>query len=140
MIKLINQMDTYSCSPIVIKLRYDKVDKPNGHLFLQYLSLHLIVDQIVFFFPLSCSHMLSFFVYFIGLNVCHWFLGKYFNCGYGKITSELHCNHLACPFTEEIICHFLQERAALAAASDPYRYVEKRKPIPDPQVTTSIIC
>ncbi|XVF29477.1 hypothetical protein REPUB_Repub15cG0124500 [Reevesia pubescens] len=28
-----------------------------------------------------------------------------------------------------------QERAALAAASDPYRYVEKRKPIPDPQVT-----
>lgn len=27
-----------------------------------------------------------------------------------------------------------QERAALAAASDPYRYVEKRKPIPDPQV------
>jgi len=72
--------------------------------------------------------------------VCHWFLGKYFNCGYGKITSELHCYHFACPFTEEIICHFLQERAALAAASDPYRYVEKRKPIPDPQVTTSIIC
>jgi hypothetical protein len=28
----------------------------------------------------------------------------------------------------------------LAAASDPYRYVEKRKPIPDPQVATSIIC
>ncbi|XP_044956592.1 uncharacterized protein LOC123407509 [Hordeum vulgare subsp. vulgare] len=28
-----------------------------------------------------------------------------------------------------------QERAALAAASDPYRYVEKRKPIPDPQDT-----
>ncbi|XP_051123689.1 uncharacterized protein LOC127246396 [Andrographis paniculata] len=28
-----------------------------------------------------------------------------------------------------------EERAALAAASDPYRYVEKRKPIPDPQVT-----
>ncbi|KAF5955857.1 uncharacterized protein LOC114313105 [Camellia sinensis] len=28
-----------------------------------------------------------------------------------------------------------QERAALAAASDPYRYVEKRKPIPDPQET-----
>lgn len=27
-----------------------------------------------------------------------------------------------------------QERAALAAASDSYRYVEKRKPIPDPQV------
>ncbi|KAL6858942.1 hypothetical protein ACP4OV_017944 [Aristida adscensionis] len=27
------------------------------------------------------------------------------------------------------------ERAALAAASDPYRYVEKRKPIPDPQDT-----
>jgi len=27
-----------------------------------------------------------------------------------------------------------QERAALAAASDPYRYVEKMKPIPDPQV------
>lgn len=27
-----------------------------------------------------------------------------------------------------------QERAAMAAASDPYRYVEKRKPIPDPQV------
>ncbi|KAI4366253.1 hypothetical protein MLD38_022148 [Melastoma candidum] len=27
-----------------------------------------------------------------------------------------------------------QERAALAAA-DPYRYVEKRKPIPDPQET-----
>ncbi|URE21194.1 hypothetical protein MUK42_12308 [Musa troglodytarum] len=26
-----------------------------------------------------------------------------------------------------------QERAAAAAASDPYRYVEKRKPIPDPQ-------
>ncbi|KAL3505526.1 hypothetical protein ACH5RR_035367 [Cinchona calisaya] len=26
-----------------------------------------------------------------------------------------------------------EERAALAAASDPYRYVEKRKPIPDPQ-------
>nr|DAD41890.1 TPA_asm: hypothetical protein HUJ06_016213 [Nelumbo nucifera] len=29
----------------------------------------------------------------------------------------------------------LQERAALAAASDRYRYVEKRKPIPDPQET-----
>ncbi|PNT68406.1 uncharacterized protein LOC100826576 [Brachypodium distachyon] len=28
-----------------------------------------------------------------------------------------------------------QERAALASASDPYRYVEKRKPIPDPQDT-----
>ncbi|PIN10426.1 hypothetical protein CDL12_16989 [Handroanthus impetiginosus] len=28
-----------------------------------------------------------------------------------------------------------EERAALAAASDPYRYVEKRKPIPDPQET-----
>ena len=27
-----------------------------------------------------------------------------------------------------------QERAALTAASDPYRYVEKRKPVPDPQV------
>lgn len=27
-----------------------------------------------------------------------------------------------------------QEAAAVAAASDPYRYVEKRKPIPDPQV------
>lgn len=28
-----------------------------------------------------------------------------------------------------------EERAALAAASDTYRYVEKRKPIPDPQDT-----
>ncbi|KAG2584985.1 hypothetical protein PVAP13_6KG362912 [Panicum virgatum] len=28
-----------------------------------------------------------------------------------------------------------EERAALAAASDPYRYVEKQKPIPDPQDT-----
>ncbi|KAK6939174.1 hypothetical protein RJ641_028705 [Dillenia turbinata] len=28
-----------------------------------------------------------------------------------------------------------QEKAALAAASDRYRYVEKTKPIPDPQVT-----
>ncbi|ERN11529.1 hypothetical protein AMTRI_Chr03g138350 [Amborella trichopoda] len=28
-----------------------------------------------------------------------------------------------------------EERAALAASSDPYRYVEKRKPIPDPQKT-----
>ncbi|XP_059636284.1 uncharacterized protein LOC132278505 [Cornus florida] len=28
-----------------------------------------------------------------------------------------------------------QERAALAAAADPNRYVEKRKPIPDPQET-----
>ncbi|KAI3465488.1 hypothetical protein Pfo_022151 [Paulownia fortunei] len=28
-----------------------------------------------------------------------------------------------------------QEAAALAAASDSYRYVEKRKPIPDPQET-----
>ncbi|RLM74136.1 uncharacterized protein C2845_PM15G18300 [Panicum miliaceum] len=28
-----------------------------------------------------------------------------------------------------------EERAALAAASDPYRYVEKRKPIPDLQDT-----
>ncbi|XP_077209936.1 subtilisin-like protease [Tasmannia lanceolata] len=28
-----------------------------------------------------------------------------------------------------------EERAALAAASDRYRYVEKRKPIPDPQET-----
>ncbi|KAG8377207.1 hypothetical protein BUALT_Bualt08G0004200 [Buddleja alternifolia] len=28
-----------------------------------------------------------------------------------------------------------QERAALAAASDQNRYVEKRKPIPDPQET-----
>ncbi|XP_076888323.1 uncharacterized protein LOC143538720 [Bidens hawaiensis] len=28
-----------------------------------------------------------------------------------------------------------QERAALAAASDRYRYVEKTKPIPDPQET-----
>ncbi|CAA2988082.1 uncharacterized protein LOC111409360 isoform X2 [Olea europaea subsp. europaea] len=27
-----------------------------------------------------------------------------------------------------------EERAALVAASDPYKYVEKRKPIPDPQV------
>jgi hypothetical protein len=32
---------------------------------------------------------------------------------------------------------FSQERAALTAASDPYRYVEKRKPIPDPQVMSS---
>ncbi|XP_020599114.1 uncharacterized protein LOC110038579 [Phalaenopsis equestris] len=28
-----------------------------------------------------------------------------------------------------------QERAALAAASDPNRYIEKRRPIPDPQDT-----
>ncbi|KAL8523816.1 hypothetical protein ACS0TY_013696 [Phlomoides rotata] len=28
-----------------------------------------------------------------------------------------------------------EEKAALAAASGPYRYVEKRKPIPDPQET-----
>ncbi|XP_009785813.1 uncharacterized protein LOC107798122 [Nicotiana tabacum] len=28
-----------------------------------------------------------------------------------------------------------EEKAALAAASDIYRYVEKRKPIPDPQET-----
>ncbi|PKA47344.1 hypothetical protein AXF42_Ash017289 [Apostasia shenzhenica] len=28
-----------------------------------------------------------------------------------------------------------QERAALTAASDPNRYIEKRKPIPDPQET-----
>ncbi|KAM0941551.1 hypothetical protein DsansV1_C16g0139831 [Dioscorea sansibarensis] len=28
-----------------------------------------------------------------------------------------------------------EEKAALAAASDPYRYIEKRKPIPDPQET-----
>ncbi|OVA01024.1 hypothetical protein BVC80_989g11 [Macleaya cordata] len=28
-----------------------------------------------------------------------------------------------------------EEKAARAAASDPYRYVEKRKPIPDPQDT-----
>ncbi|XP_055834645.1 uncharacterized protein LOC129903168 [Solanum dulcamara] len=28
-----------------------------------------------------------------------------------------------------------EEKAALAAASDAYRYVEKRKPIPDPQET-----
>ncbi|KAJ4811228.1 subtilisin-like protease [Rhynchospora pubera] len=27
-----------------------------------------------------------------------------------------------------------EERAALAAASDKYRYIEKRKPIPDPQI------
>lgn len=27
-----------------------------------------------------------------------------------------------------------EERAALAATSDPYRYIEKRRPIPDPQV------
>lgn len=33
-------------------------------------------------------------------------------------------------------CVSPQERAALAAASDPYRYVEKRKPIPDPQVAS----
>lgn len=33
----------------------------------------------------------------------------------------------------------LQERAALAAASDSYRYVEKRKPIPDPQVSTVVL-
>ncbi|XP_039146785.1 uncharacterized protein LOC120284025 isoform X1 [Dioscorea cayenensis subsp. rotundata] len=26
-----------------------------------------------------------------------------------------------------------EAKAALAAASDPYRYIEKRKPIPDPQ-------
>lgn len=32
----------------------------------------------------------------------------------------------------------LQERAALAAASDSYRYVEKRKPIPDPQVSVVV--
>ncbi|EMS64540.1 hypothetical protein TRIUR3_35366 [Triticum urartu] len=36
--------------------------------------------------------------------------------------------HIA--FSDEIA-----ERAALAAASDPYRYVEKRRPIPDPQDT-----
>lgn len=34
-----------------------------------------------------------------------------------------------------MMCLFSQERAALASASDPYRYVEKRKPIPDPQDT-----
>ncbi|KAJ0987131.1 hypothetical protein J5N97_005487 [Dioscorea zingiberensis] len=28
-----------------------------------------------------------------------------------------------------------EEKAAMAAASDPYRYIEKRKPIPDPQET-----
>nr|GMD43557.1 uncharacterized protein LOC109180885 [Ipomoea batatas] len=28
-----------------------------------------------------------------------------------------------------------EERAAVAAASDRYRYIEKRKPIPDPQET-----
>ncbi|CAA7407259.1 unnamed protein product [Spirodela intermedia] len=28
-----------------------------------------------------------------------------------------------------------ERKAALAAASDPYAYVEKRKPIPDPQET-----
>ncbi|XP_018843043.1 uncharacterized protein LOC109007713 [Juglans regia] len=28
-----------------------------------------------------------------------------------------------------------EEKAALAALDDPYRYVEKRKPIPDPQET-----
>jgi len=28
-----------------------------------------------------------------------------------------------------------EEKAALAALDDPYKYVEKRKPIPDPQVT-----
>lgn len=28
-----------------------------------------------------------------------------------------------------------EERAAMVAASDSYRYVEKRKPIPDPQET-----
>ncbi|XP_009588200.1 uncharacterized protein [Nicotiana tomentosiformis] len=28
-----------------------------------------------------------------------------------------------------------EEKVALAAASDSYRYVEKRKPIPDPQET-----
>uniref|UniRef100_A0A0D3H233 Uncharacterized protein n=2 Tax=Oryza TaxID=4527 RepID=A0A0D3H233_9ORYZ len=33
------------------------------------------------------------------------------------------------------LAYYLWERAALAAASDPYRYVEKRKPIPDPQDT-----
>ncbi|WOL12374.1 hypothetical protein Cni_G21140 [Canna indica] len=32
-----------------------------------------------------------------------------------------------------------EERAALAAASDPYRYIEKRKPIPDPQVISFVL-
>ncbi|KAK2392810.1 subtilisin protease [Trifolium repens] len=27
-----------------------------------------------------------------------------------------------------------QEKAALAASADPFRYVETRKPVPDPQV------
>ncbi|KAF2310803.1 hypothetical protein GH714_017385 [Hevea brasiliensis] len=32
-----------------------------------------------------------------------------------------------------------EQRAALAAA-DPYRYVEKRKPIPDPQDLLGVLC
>ncbi|RRT33440.1 hypothetical protein B296_00049678 [Ensete ventricosum] len=31
-----------------------------------------------------------------------------------------------------------EARAAAAAASDPYRYVEKRRPIPDPQVVSFV--
>jgi hypothetical protein len=45
---------------------------------------------------------------------------------------ELQCYRVVCPFTKHIIFLFPQDRAALAATSYPYRYVEKRKPILDP--------
>lgn len=41
-------------------------------------------------------------------------------------------------FVNSVLFGDLQERAALAAASDSYRYVEKRKPIPDPQVSVVV--
>jgi hypothetical protein len=58
-------------------------------------------------------------------------------------TAVLSAYHLVCPFqyfTKQSTFPFPQERATLAAATDPYRYVEKRKPIPDPQVATSTLC
>jgi len=51
------------------KLSYDKVGKPNGHLFFAVSLVAPDSRSDSVFFPLSCSHMLSFFVYFIGLNV-----------------------------------------------------------------------
>ena len=104
------------------KLSYDKVGKPNGHLFF---AVSLVApDSLSFFFCtlFNCA---------IGSSGNILIVYNYFRAALLSPCLSIHRTN---------ICLFLQERAALAAASDPYRYVEKRKPIPDPQVATSIIC
>lgn len=99
----------------------------------------MIVCQLVFFFFIllfiSCLS-------YIFLQLCCWLhiLRKHVTLHMIKLLQELRYYRVVCPFTKQVIFLFPQERAALAAASDPYRYIEKRKPIPDPQVGTSALC